>query len=57
MVKNAAEILKQAVEPIEEIIHDFSFALLVGVFIGTYSSIFIASVFLVYWDSRKTSHR
>ena len=40
-----------------EIIHDFSFALLVGVFIGTYSSIFIASVFLVYWDSRKTAHR
>jgi len=40
-----------------EIIHDFSFALLVGVFIGTYSSIFIASVFLVYWDSRGTSHR
>ena len=40
-----------------EIIHDFSFALLVGVFIGTYSSIFIASVFLVYWDSRKISNR
>ncbi|MBL4665691.1 MAG: protein translocase subunit SecF [Nitrospinaceae bacterium] len=40
-----------------EIIHDFSFALLVGIFIGTYSSIFIASVFLVYWDSRKTAHR
>ena len=40
-----------------EIIHDFSFALLVGVFIGTYSSIFIASVFLVYWDSRNTAHR
>jgi len=40
-----------------EIIHDFSFALLVGVFIGTYSSIFIASVFLVYWDSRGISHR
>lgn len=35
-----------------EIIHDFSFALLVGVVIGTYSSIFIASVFLVYWESR-----
>jgi preprotein translocase subunit SecF len=35
-----------------EIIHDFSFALLVGVLIGTYSSIFIASVFLVFWDSR-----
>jgi preprotein translocase subunit SecF len=35
-----------------EIIHDFSFALLVGVLVGTYSSVFIASVFLVYWDSR-----
>ena len=40
-----------------EIIHDFSFALLVGIFIGTFSSIFIASVFLVYWDSRRTAHR
>jgi preprotein translocase subunit SecF len=38
-----------------EIIHDFSFALLVGVVVGTYSSIFIASVFLVYWESR--THR
>lgn len=36
-----------------EIIHDFSFALLVGILVGTYSSIFIASVFLVYWDARK----
>ncbi len=35
-----------------EIIHDFSFALLIGVVVGTYSSIFIASVFLVYWESR-----
>ena len=40
-----------------EIIHDFSFALLVGVFVGTYSSIFIASVFLVYWASRHAAHR
>ena len=32
------------------IIHDFSFALLIGVLIGTYSSIFIASVFLIYWE-------
>jgi preprotein translocase subunit SecF len=40
-----------------EIIHDFSFALIVGVFVGTYSSIFIASVFLVYWESRTTSKR
>ena len=36
-----------------EIIHDFSFALLVGILVGTYSSIFIASVFLVYWGSRR----
>ncbi|MCF8723864.1 preprotein translocase subunit SecF [Nitrospina gracilis] len=35
-----------------EIIHDFSFALLVGIAIGTYSSIFIASVFLVFWETR-----
>ncbi|MCF8721168.1 protein translocase subunit SecF [Nitrospina gracilis] len=35
-----------------EIIHDFSFALLVGIGIGTYSSIFIASVFLVFWEAR-----
>jgi len=36
-----------------EIIHDFSFALLIGILVGTYSSIFIASVFLVYWDARR----
>ena len=36
-----------------EIIHDFSFALLVGILVGTYSSIFIASGFLGYWDSRR----
>jgi preprotein translocase subunit SecF len=35
-----------------EIIHDFSFALMIGVLVGTYSSIFIASVFLVYWAKR-----
>jgi preprotein translocase subunit SecF len=35
-----------------EIIHDFSFALMIGVLVGTYSSIFIASVFLVYWENR-----
>ena len=40
-----------------EIIHDFSFALIVGVVVGTYSSIFIASVFLVYWEQRITSKR
>ena len=35
-----------------EIIHDFSFALLVGILVGTYSSIFTASAFLAYWASR-----
>jgi len=40
-----------------EIIHDFAFALLVGVVVGTYSSIFIASVFLVFWDSRSKRKR
>jgi preprotein translocase subunit SecF len=32
---------------------------MIGVFIGTYSSIFIASVFLIYWEvkfkSKKTA--
>ena len=40
-----------------EIIHDFSFALIVGVVVGTYSSIFIASVFLVYWENRTIRKR
>ena len=40
-----------------EIIHDFSFALMIGVLVGTYSSIFIASVFLVYWENRSTKKR
>ena len=35
-----------------EIIHDFALALTVGIFAGTYSSIFIASVFLVMWEER-----
>jgi len=33
-----------------EVIHDFAFTLLVGVVVGTYSSIYIASPFLVLWD-------
>jgi len=31
------------------VIHDFSFALLTGIIVGTYSSIFIASPLLLYW--------
>lgn len=32
-----------------EVIHDFSFALLIGVIVGTYSSIFVASPLLIVW--------
>jgi preprotein translocase subunit SecF len=32
-----------------EVIHDFSFALLLGVIVGTYSSIFVASPLLLLW--------
>jgi preprotein translocase subunit SecF len=35
------------------IIHDFSFALLVGVLIGTYSSIYVASPILLAWQTRR----
>jgi len=35
-----------------EVIHGFSFALVVGVIIGTYSSIFIASPIVVYFQQR-----
>ncbi|MBI5897587.1 MAG: protein translocase subunit SecF, partial [Desulfobacterales bacterium] len=35
------------------VIHDFAFALLVGIVIGTYSSIFVASPILLAWQKRK----
>jgi len=35
-----------------EVIHGFSFALVVGVIIGTYSSIFIASPIVVFFQKR-----
>ncbi|MGH7808494.1 MAG: protein translocase subunit SecF, partial [Thermodesulfobacteriota bacterium] len=35
------------------VIHDFAFTLIVGVIVGTYSSIFVASAFVVYWKYRK----
>jgi preprotein translocase subunit SecF len=35
-----------------EVLHDFSLALLIGVVIGTYSSIFVASPLLVVWHVR-----
>lgn len=39
-----------------DVIHNFAFALLVGVVIGTYSSIFVASPILVEWENRRQSH-
>lgn len=35
------------------VIHDFAFALIVGVLVGTYSSIFVATAFMVYWRMRR----
>lgn len=36
-----------------EVINDFAFALIVGIGIGTYSSIFIASPIVVEWEKRR----
>jgi len=38
------------------VIHDFAFALLIGVTVGTYSSIFIASALVIEWE-KKSPHR
>jgi preprotein translocase subunit SecF len=35
------------------VLHDFAFALVFGVLIGTYSSIFVASPILVEWENKK----
>jgi preprotein translocase subunit SecF len=35
------------------VIHNFAFALLVGVLVGTYSSIFVASPIILTWQQRK----
>ncbi|MGD9016331.1 MAG: protein translocase subunit SecF [Desulfobacterales bacterium] len=35
------------------IIHDFAFALIVGVAVGTYSSVYVASPILLAWQGRK----
>lgn len=35
-----------------EVIHDFAFALVVGVAVGTYSSVFVASPIVVVWENR-----
>ncbi|BCR05431.1 protein-export membrane protein SecF [Desulfuromonas versatilis] len=38
------------------VIHNFAFALLVGIIAGTYSTIFVVSPILIYWEGRKTGH-
>jgi preprotein translocase subunit SecF len=40
-----------------EVLRDFSFALLIGVVVGTYSSIFVASPILVEWNRRSPAKR
>jgi preprotein translocase subunit SecF len=40
-----------------EVIHDFAFALLVGIVVGTYSSIFVASPILIEWQNRLTGRK
>ncbi len=40
-----------------KVINDFAFVLLVGVLVGTYSSIFIASPLLIEWSGRKVVRR
>ncbi len=35
------------------VIHNFAFAMLVGVLVGTYSSIFVASPVLIFWEQKK----
>ena len=39
------------------VIHDFAFALMVGVVVGTYSSIFVASPVLIAWETKFASPR
>ncbi len=40
-----------------EVIHDFAFALVVGIAVGTYSSIFVASPIVVVWESRAANNK
>ncbi len=40
-----------------EVIRDFSFAMIIGIVIGTYSSIFIASAIVYEWHRRQESEK
>ena len=37
------------------VIHDFAFAMLIGVITGTWSSIFVASPVLLFWEREASS--
>ena len=39
------------------VLHGFSFALVVGILIGTYSSVFVASPIVLYWHDRMEARR
>jgi preprotein translocase SecF subunit len=39
------------------LLHDFALALLIGVVVGTYSSIFVASPIVYLWPVRRSTHR
>jgi len=36
------------------VIHNFAFAMLIGILVGTYSSIFVASPILIFWDDYRS---
>ena len=38
------------------VLHDFAFAILIGIAVGTYSSIFIASPIVLWWSGQKGSN-
>ncbi|MDH4184212.1 MAG: protein translocase subunit SecF, partial [Nitrospinota bacterium] len=40
-----------------EVIHDFAFALIVGIVIGTYSSIYVASPIVMLWTEMEKTKR
>ena len=39
------------------VIHNFAFVLLAGIIVGTYSSIFIASPVLLFWESFRAGRK
>jgi len=39
------------------VIHNFAFAMLIGVLVGTYSSIFVASPVLIFWQEKRVKDK